>query len=89
MLKEETQAEEPSVIIVRRPCALLDKSTRPAMVIDQESCTSCKRCMKLACPAIALKGEEVVINYTQCSGCELCMKVCRFGAIKKAGESNE
>jgi len=89
VLKEETRAKEPAVIIAQRPCALLDKSASPPMVIDREACTACKRCMKLGCPAIALKGEAVVINHTQCNGCELCTQVCRFDAIKKAGESND
>lgn len=86
VLKKETRAAEPSVIIAKRSCALLDKSSRPAMVIDQDKCTGCKRCMKLGCPAIALDGERVSINYTQCNGCELCTQVCRFDAIEKAGE---
>lgn len=89
VLKEETQAKEPSVIIAQRPCVLLDKNNAPPMHIDQEACTTCKRCMKLGCPAIALKGEAVIINYTQCIGCELCTQVCKFDAIKKAGETND
>jgi len=86
IMKEETVTDEPSVIIAKRPCALLDKSVQPPMAIDQDKCTGCKRCMKLGCPAIALDGEEITINYTQCNGCELCIQVCRFEAIGKAGD---
>ncbi|MDW7674075.1 MAG: indolepyruvate ferredoxin oxidoreductase subunit alpha [Bacillota bacterium] len=86
ILKEELAKEEPSVIICKRPCALIDKGswTNPVNV-DQEICTGCKRCMKLGCPGLALHGEKVSCNETQCTGCGLCIKVCKFDAIK-AGE---
>jgi len=45
-VKEELAANEPSVIISRRPCVLL-KSVRtlPALKVDSDKCRSCKRCM--------------------------------------------
>ena len=83
VVKEETEREEPSVIIAQRPCALLKgvKYTGHCKVTD--NCKNCKMCMKLGCPAITVKNDEVVIDSTQCNGCGLCVNVCPFGAIEK------
>ena len=86
ILKEETAREELSVIIARRPCALLDRKTvRPPFVIT-DACRKCGRCMKLGCPAIEKTDEGYRINETLCNGCGLCAGVCPFGAIETAGE---
>ncbi len=86
VVKEEIAAEEPSVIIAQRPCALL-KNVKfgPILAINGEKCTKCRMCMRLGCPAIVDRGDHVEINSTQCVGCGLCTKVCRFKAIEKAG----
>ncbi len=84
VVKEETEADEPSVIIAQRPCALL-KSVKYTgkCKVDAEKCKNCKMCMKLGCPAISIKGGKVVIDANQCNGCALCTNVCPFGAIDK------
>ncbi len=84
VVKEETEADEPSVIIAQRPCALLKtvKFTGKCS-INSDKCKKCKLCMKLGCPAISVKGDSVVIDTTQCNGCGLCMNVCPFNAIDK------
>jgi pyruvate/2-oxoacid:ferredoxin oxidoreductase beta subunit len=82
-LQEETAALEPSVIIVRRPCALLKKVVKkPSLSIDTEKCKKCKACMKIGCPAISFDGEKVAIDKTLCVGCDLCKGLCAFDAIK-------
>ncbi len=83
VVKEETAANEPSVIIAQRPCALLKsvKFTGKAAV-DPEKCKNCKMCMKIGCPAISYK-DGIVIDKTLCNGCGLCMNVCKFGALSK------
>ncbi len=83
-VKEELVAEEPSVIIAQRPCALL-KSVKYTghCSVDSEKCKSCKMCMKLGCPAISFKDGKAVIDNSQCNGCGLCVGVCPFGAIEK------
>ncbi len=83
VVKEETEAEEPSVIIAQRPCALLKTVKYSGHCTIGEDCKKCKLCMKLGCPAISMQGDEVVIDKTQCNGCGLCVNVCPFGAIKK------
>lgn len=89
VVKEEVAAEEPSVIISQRPCALLKhvKFEGP-LTINQDQCTNCKMCMKLGCPAISNKDGRIEIDMTLCNGCGLCLKVCKFSAIEKAGDIN-
>lgn len=81
-LKEEIERDQPSVIIFKRPCALLDKSQSSPLKIDSEKCTSCGLCLKLGCPAIQKKEEGMVIDESLCNGCKLCTQVCRFNAME-------
>ncbi len=83
VVKEETEREEPSVIIAQRPCALLKsvKYTGHCKITDK--CKKCKMCMKLGCPAISADGDGVKIDLNQCNGCGLCINVCPFDAIEK------
>jgi indolepyruvate ferredoxin oxidoreductase alpha subunit len=90
VVKEEIAADEPSVIIAQRPCALLKHvKYGPVLTINQDKCTKCRMCMRLGCPAIVDRGDHIEINATQCVGCDLCPKVCKFNAIEKAGGQNE
>ena len=87
IVKEELEAEEPSVIIARRPCALLKYvKLEVPLAINTDKCKNCKRCLALGCPAIADNGEYLCINTSLCNGCGLCTKVCNFNAIEKVGE---
>lgn len=82
-IKEELAADEASVIISRRPCALLKyvKHNAPFKV-DSDKCVGCKACMKLGCPAISIRDKKAVIDHTQCVGCGICKEQCKFGAIE-------
>ena len=82
VIKEELAAAAPSVIITRRPCALL-KSVKhnPPVHVDTEKCRSCKACMKIGCPAISMSTGKARIDTTLCVGCGLCEQLCRFDAI--------
>ena len=82
VVKEELAAEEPSVIISRRPCVLL-KSVKlePALKVDEDKCKSCKRCMTLGCPAISMKDGKAKVDATLCVGCGVCKQLCAFDAI--------
>ena len=84
LLKEELEAEEPSVIIVKRPCALLKSVKRlPALCVDPQACRKCRKCMSIGCPAILFdKSSGARIDNTLCVGCGLCQKLCAFDAIK-------
>ncbi|MBQ3140959.1 MAG: indolepyruvate ferredoxin oxidoreductase subunit alpha, partial [Clostridia bacterium] len=51
VLREELNAEEVSVIIVRRPCALLKEvKPQPPVFINPARCKKCRACMKIGCP---------------------------------------
>lgn len=81
-IKEELAAEEPSMIIARRPCALLKYvKHNPPLKVNADKCIGCKSCMKIGCPAISMKDKKAVIDYTQCVGCDVCSQMCPVGAI--------
>ncbi len=84
---EELAADEPSVIISRRPCVLLKSvKTAPALHVNADKCKKCKKCASLGCPAISIKdGGKAMIDATLCVGCDVCMQLCKFDAIEKGG----
>ena len=86
-VKEELAAAEPSVIISRRPCALLKYVKHQApLAVDPEKCKSCKACMKIGCPAISMKGGKAKVDNTLCVGCGVCEQLCAFGAFHSTGK---
>lgn len=79
---EELEAEEPSVIISRRPCALLKYvKHKPALNVHKDKCRGCKKCLKIGCPAISIKDGKAEIDRTLCVGCGICTEMCGFDAI--------
>ena len=81
-VKEELAAAEPSVIISRRPCALLKYVKHPGPIsADADKCVGCKSCMKIGCPAISVTGGKAVIDSTLCTGCGVCTQLCKFDAL--------
>ena len=83
VIKEELAVDEPSVIISRRPCALLKyvKHQPPIRAIE-DKCVGCKSCMRLGCPAISMKNKKAVIDNTLCVGCGVCEQLCKFDALQ-------
>ena len=86
-IKEETAVNEPSVIISRRPCALLKyvKHKKP-IVANSDKCIGCKACMKIGCPAISIVDKKARIDNTLCTGCGVCAQLCKFDALNAAKE---
>ena len=83
-IKEELAANEPSVIISRRPCALLKYVKHQApLAVDQDKCVGCKACMKIGCPAISIVDGKAKVDATQCVGCGVCEQLCKFDALKE------
>ncbi len=86
-IKEETAVAEPSVIISRRPCALLKYVKHaPALKVNADQCKSCKMCMKVGCPAISMVDGKAKIDPTLCTGCGVCSQLCKFDAFEMGGE---
>ena len=87
VVKEELGKNEPSVIISRRPCILLKyvKPKKP-LNVNKDKCKSCKRCMKLGCPAISFRDGHAIVDSTLCIGCGVCSQLCAFGAFESEVE---
>ena len=84
VLKEELAANEPSVIISRRPCALLKYVKHKApLTVDESKCVGCKMCMNIGCPAISMVDGKAKVDATQCVGCGVCQQLCKLGALKE------
>ena len=81
-IREELAAAEPSVVISRRPCALLKYVKHPGPItVDSDKCVGCQMCMRIGCPAISVRSGKAVIDATQCVGCGVCAQLCAKKAI--------
>ena len=82
VIKEELAVDAPSVIISRRPCALLKyvKHKKP-LIVDNDRCVGCKSCMRIGCPAISMKNGKAAIDTTLCVGCGVCQQLCGTKAL--------
>ena len=81
-VKEELAVDEPSVIISRRPCALLKYVKHPGPIeADTAKCVGCTACMKIGCPAISISAGRAYIDSTLCVGCGVCTQLCKKGAL--------
>ena len=86
-VKEELSADEASVIISRRPCALLKYVKHKApLAVNKDKCIGCKSCMKIGCPAISMKDGKAHVDFTQCVGCGVCEQLCPVGAFESTGK---
>ena len=93
--------EGPSVIITRWPCVLkkltvADKDEFNGVFLNkctvlENTCTGCKVCIRIGCPAISFDKEKkkASISASSCVGCEVCKQVCAFEAIVKEEKYDE
>ncbi len=86
VISEELSVSAPSVIISRRPCALL-KYVKPKapLQVDPEKCRGCTACMKIGCPSISMKDKKARVDETLCVGCNVCSQLCAFDAFYTTG----
>ncbi|MBO7710446.1 MAG: indolepyruvate ferredoxin oxidoreductase subunit alpha [Lachnospiraceae bacterium] len=97
VLKEELAAQAPSVIISRRPCALLKYVKHKApLSVNPDKCTGCKSCMRIGCPAISMKARPddpdkkmAVVDNTLCVGCGVCSQLCKFSSFESTAKEGE
>ncbi len=98
-VKQEMAANEPSVIVAKRPCVLIDKfEPRHPLMVEDDQCNGCANCLNVGCPAILVTRREtevrssgrevkkawVRIDSAACTGCDICVKTCGPDAIVKA-----
>lgn len=89
-LKEELASNEASVIISRRPCALLKYvKHNPPLKVNAEKCIGCKSCMKIGCPALSMKDKHAHVDSTLCVGCGVCEQLCKFDAFEGTAKEGE
>jgi indolepyruvate ferredoxin oxidoreductase alpha subunit len=76
-----------SVIVSRDFCPLFAKGigelkrTRP-FYVNQDKCKGHRACIdELACPAMFLDGNDVIIDDNMCTGCAVCAQICPENAI--------
>ena len=87
VIKEELAAPEASVVISRRPCALLKYVKHKApLTVDAGKCVGCKACMKIGCPAISVTDGKAGVDATLCVGCGVCQQLCKFDALQTGEE---
>jgi len=76
-----------SVVISKEYCPLFAKGIgksrkAKAFQVNQDKCKNHRDCINmLACPAMYLEGERVLINENQCIGCSVCAQICPENAI--------
>jgi len=76
------QSDEPSVLIVREPCALEFKSSSSQTSwVEPEKCVSCWACLVTACPALIRKDGKVAVLPDRCTDCQVCNQICPHDAI--------
>ncbi len=86
-IKEELAAPEASVIISRRPCALLKYVKHKApLIADPDKCVGCKACMQIGCPAISMVDGKAKVDSTLCVGCGVCRQLCKLDALQSPQE---
>ena len=84
VLREELAKDALSVVISRRPCALLKYVKHPGPIsCDTSRCVGCKSCMRIGCPAISIVNGKARIDATLCTGCGVCEQMCHFDALGK------
>ncbi len=92
VLAEEMERPETSVIITNKPCVLIKREgvfqKGPVYAIEDDTCTGCRACLKIGCPAIEWrpaadggKKGKAYIDPLLCTGCDVCRQLCKFDAI--------
>jgi indolepyruvate ferredoxin oxidoreductase alpha subunit len=79
----------PALLVNRGACVLLTRAPHgPVLVVDPVKCDGCRRCLVVACPALALtgsgKGAKAAVDAALCTGCGFCAAHCDRDAFAPA-----
>jgi len=88
VLREEMESPRTSVVISSRACVLRERRSGVWYEVIEEECTGCKRCLRLGCPALVMRGETAEVQEDLCVGCSMCAQVCRPGALREVRASD-
>lgn len=90
-LQDCLDANEPSVVIAQRECALMPEARKRWMPlrVDEERCNGCGLCFRVGCPAVVKSDAldpktgkpKARLDALLCTGCEICAQVCARKAI--------
>ncbi|MCQ2533319.1 MAG: indolepyruvate ferredoxin oxidoreductase subunit alpha [Clostridia bacterium] len=90
VIKEELEKDVVSVVIARRPCALIPTGRAKKGVevsLESSKCKSCGACGRIMCPALVIGDDKKpVIDAESCNNCGLCVNMCKFDALIKGVE---
>lgn len=84
-IREELAADEPSVIVCRAVCRLVDRTPIADPAELEIECPGCGTCFELGCPALDGSSGQAVIDPAVCSGCALCVQLCPFCGLRIHG----
>ena len=89
IIKEELVKKCVSVVITRRPCALIPTGKgkkEDRTVVNKDNCKACGLCYKMMCPALTEgPDKKPIIDREACNSCGLCRNLCKYGALTKGG----
>ena len=82
--KQAFEFDGVAVIIAKYPCTLIKGlAKKPPVKYFESKCNKCNKCVNdLACPAISLINNKIVVDEAMCNGCNLCTQICQYGALE-------
>lgn len=75
------QSERPAAILIRRACCRFTERAQGVCEVDRFRCLGCKKCLRVACPALEMKNRTSWIDPSLCVGCTVCAQICPVDAI--------
>lgn len=85
-LKNALAKDEPSVVIVKGMCTLIDRRKKISYAVSSDKCVKCWLCLKVGCPAISRGEDSSHIDPLLCRECGVCAAVCPKEAINKESQ---
>jgi indolepyruvate ferredoxin oxidoreductase alpha subunit len=92
VVSEEVARPGVSVVIARRPCALIPTGKgRPenAVQLDRDRCRRCKACIRIMCPALTPDRTGIPSSTPTAATAAVVLRVCRFDALKLGGDRHD